>query len=64
MKEQNSNVVNQNQKAEQHPLQTGVSEENVQAEKTTTDKEHVKATTVDPKNAKHGVDFCCGSCGG
>jgi CCGSCS motif protein len=31
-----------------------------QAEK----KETVTATQFDPKEAKHGVDFCCGSCGG
>ena len=27
-------------------------------------KETVTATQFDPKEAKHGVDFCCGSCGG
>ena len=27
-------------------------------------KEAVTATQFDPKEAKHGVDFCCGSCGG
>lgn len=27
-------------------------------------KESVEATQFDPKEAKHGVDFCCGSCGG
>ena len=27
-------------------------------------KETVTATQVDPKQAKHGVDYCCGSCGG
>lgn len=27
-------------------------------------KESVEATQFDPKEAKHGVDYCCGSCGG
>tara|TARA_R110002167_G_scaffold305989_1_gene510356 strand:+ start:195 stop:386 length:192 start_codon:yes stop_codon:yes gene_type:complete len=27
-------------------------------------KKSVEATQFDPKEAKHGVDFCCGSCGG
>tara|TARA_R110001599_G_scaffold143401_2_gene324359 strand:+ start:480 stop:647 length:168 start_codon:yes stop_codon:yes gene_type:complete len=31
-----------------------------QAEK----KESATAAQFDPKEAKHGIDFCCGSCGG
>lgn len=40
--------------------QKSVSDSVGQAEK----KESVTATQFDPKEAKHGVDFCCGSCGG
>lgn len=30
----------------------------------TVNKERAQAVQVDPKQAEHGVDFCCGSCGG
>lgn len=64
MKEQNSNAANHDERADQHTLQSGASEPGDQTKKAAGSRETVKATTVDPKEAKHGVDYCCGSCGG
>lgn len=43
---------------------TNAQEQKTSVAEQTEKKEAVEATQFDPKEAKHGVDFCCGSCGG
>ena len=59
-----SKASNQEAKADQ---QAQKSVENVSAEQTEKNSavnETVTASQFDPKKTKHGVDYCCGSCGG
>ena len=60
MENQTNTEINKEAKLDQ---QTQHNVEATPAEKTE-NNEGVTATEFDPKEAKHGVDFCCGSCGG
>lgn len=59
-----SNASNQEAKANQHAQKSAENVSAEQAEKNAAVNETVTASQFDPKKAKHGVDYCCGSCGG
>ena len=58
------NATNQEAKVDQQAQNNAQQVSSEHPETNEAVSETVTATQVDPKQAKHGVNYCCGSCGG